>query len=114
MRLALVECQLLFYRSILELLIVRVSNLAHFLHDFLNTCTTAPAVHLSVLQRGEQMGKQDIFFTLLPIRRSKYTEIVLRQTGDPQIQVEKKGAIQHIEDIMRVFDAVHTICHAIL
>ena len=42
------------------------------------------------------------------------SEIFLHQTGDAQIQVVKKGAIQHIEDIMRVFDAVHTICHAIL
>ena len=29
--------------------------------------------------------------------------IVLHQTGEPQIQVVKKGTIQHIEDIIRVF-----------
>ena len=31
-------------------------------------------------------------------------EIVLRQTGDSQIQVVNKGTIQHIEAIIRVFD----------
>ncbi len=30
------------------------------------------------------------------------------------IQVVNKGAIQHIEDKIRVFEAVHTICRAML
>ena len=36
------------------------------------------------------------------------------QTGDSQIQVVKKGVIQHIEGIIGVFDAVHIICDAML
>ena len=64
--------------------------------------------------RGEKMGKWDISFTLPPIHRSKYTEIVLRQTRNPQIQVVNKGVIQHIEKKIRVFGAVHTICCTIL
>ena len=60
------------------------------------------------------MGEWYISFTLPPIHRSKCTVIVLRQAGDPQIHVVIKGEIQHIEDIIRVFEAVHTICRAML
>ena len=53
------------------------------------------------------MDKWYISFTGPPIYHSKYTEIVLRQTDDSQIQVGNKGIIQHIENTIKVFDAVH-------